>query len=355
MEILDDLFGLRPYAMPQQEKDAFYRKALRELIKFHYSHCPEYKKILDSFNFDLDSEHSFEDMPFLPVRLFKDYTLRSVDVSQIAKTLTSSGTSGNVSKIFLDKETAINQTKALTKILSDFIGLQRLPMIILDSESVIKDRKMFSARGAGILGFSIFGKEKIFAFDETLNLDIEKLSSFCEKHKDSDILIFGFTYLVWTHFYKELMKAKKKLDLSRGILIHGGGWKKMIDQSVDNELFKQSLKEVAGIRRVHNYYGMVEQTGSIYIECEEGHLHCSVFSDILIRKKDFSIGGIKERGMIELYSLLPSSYPGHIILTEDVGEIRGIDDCPCGRLGKYFLIHGRVKEAEIRGCSDTHG
>ncbi|MDP7040605.1 MAG: acyl-protein synthetase, partial [Myxococcota bacterium] len=54
------------------------------------------------------------------------------------------------------------------------------------------------------------------------------------------------------------------------------------------------------------------------------------------------------------FSLLPWSYPGHILLTEDEGEILGEDDCPCGRLGKYFKIHGRIAEAEIRGCSDTH-
>jgi hypothetical protein len=43
-----------------------------------------------------------------------------------------------------------------------------------------------------------------------------------------------------------------------------------------------------------------------------------------------------------------------VLLTEDEGEILGEDDCPCGRLGKYFKIHGRVRGAEVRGCSDTY-
>ena len=30
------------------------------------------------------------------------------------------------------------------------------------------------------------------------------------------------------------------------------------------------------------------------------------------------------------------------------------DNCPCGRYGKYFKIYGRIKNAEIRGCSDTY-
>ena len=100
---------------------------------------------------------------------------------------------------------------------------------------------------------------------------------------------------------------------------------------------------------------MAEQLGSVFVECEYGHMHCSNFSDILIRNPfDFSIVGKRKKGLIELQSLLPTSYPGHVLLTEDEGEILGEDDCPCGRLGKYFKIHGRIKGAEIRGCSDTY-
>ena len=63
---------------------------------------------------------------------------------------------------------------------------------------------------------------------------------------------------------------------------------------------------------------------------------------------------MNEIGLVQLSSILPFSYPGHILLSEDTGEIIGEDDCPCGRLGKTFQIHGRVKHAEIRGCSDTY-
>jgi hypothetical protein len=52
--------------------------------------------------------------------------------------------------------------------------------------------------------------------------------------------------------------------------------------------------------------------------------------------------------------MLPESYPGHSLLTEDEGVILGEDDCPCGRKGKYFKVMGRLKNAEIRGCGDTY-
>ena len=77
--------------------------------------------------------------------------------------------------------------------------------------------------------------------------------------------------------------------------------------------------------------------------------------ECLIERNDFSICDYDEIGLVQLISLLPTSYPGHNILTEDLGRIIGTDDCKCGRLGKYFVIHGRSEKAEIRGCSDTIG
>jgi hypothetical protein len=99
---------------------------------------------------------------------------------------------------------------------------------------------------------------------------------------------------------------------------------------------------------------MVEQTGSIHVECENGFLHTSEFSEIIVRSsKDFSVCDFGTEGIIQLISILPYSYPGQSLLTEDIGVIYGEDDCLCGRKGKYFKVTGRLKSAEIRGCSDT--
>jgi phenylacetate-coenzyme A ligase PaaK-like adenylate-forming protein len=347
MYYIEELLQKRPYSLNKQEKKKVFDDYISKLSKFHYEHSEYYRRICDLLR---------QETPLLPVRLFKEYDLLSVPKEEIVKTLTSSGTTGQaVSKIFLDKRTSAVQTKVLTKITSDFLGNKRLPMIILDTNAVIKNRQLFSARGAGILGFSMLGYDIIYAFDENMKLDIDKIEKYLEKHHDEEILLFGFTFMIWQHFYHELLKNKKRLNLEKGIMLHGGGWKKLIDQSVDNIMFKKCLQDVCGIKQIYNYYGMVEQTGSIYMECEHGRLHTSIFSDInILNHKDFSLCKQHQKGIIQLISLLPMSYPGHNILTEDIGEITGEDDCPCGRLGKTFMIHGRIKSAEVRGCSDTY-
>lgn len=355
----EEILQISPFSLEEKEKETLLTERLKDLTKLHRENCQEYNQILESINFDADSLESYKDIPFLPVRLFKELELKSVPSENVVKTMTSSGTTGQaVSKIYLDRETSSNQQKTMVKIVSDFTGSSRMPMIIIDCPSVVKNRAMFSARGAGILGFSIFGAKKIYALDDDMKLDVEGLQEFLEKYKNQKILLFGFTFMIWQHFYKELLRLKEcgiTFDLSNGILIHGGGWKKLVSEAVSHDEFHRCLKDACGIEHIHDYYGMVEQTGCIYMECECGHLHASVFSDVITRRaKDFSVADIGETGIIQVVSSIPESYPGHSLLTEDEGVVLGIDDCPCGRKGKYFKINGRLKNAEIRGCSDTY-
>lgn len=355
----EELLKISPYSLSKEKKKKILTERLVELTKLHQENCPEYNMILKSIACNTDGIADYEDIPFLPVRLFKELELRSVDKESIIKTMTSSGTTGQaVSKIYLNRETSSNQQKTMVKIVSDFTGSSRMPMIIIDCPSVVKNRKMFSARGAGILGFSIFGSRKIYALDDDMKLNIEGLKEFLAQHEGERILLFGFTFMIWQHFYKELIRLKENgiiFNLSNGILIHGGGWKKLLSEAVSQEEFYARLKDVCGIEHIHDYYGMVEQTGCIYMQCECGHLHASIFSDIIIRRpKDFGVCEKGEPGIIQVVSAIPESYPGHSLITEDEGILLGEDDCPCGRKGKYFKVLGRLRNAEIRGCSDTY-
>lgn len=347
---------LPPYSLNKIEKQQFLLTRLRELSLHHQQYCLPYRRILSAQDFDPATLTNIADLPFLPVALFKKMTLTSVQDDAVVKTMTSSGTSGQqVSRIYLDKQTAMLQQKALANIVSDFIGPRRLPLLIIDSAAVMKDRTLFSARGAGILGFSIFGQERTYALDDDMSLNYDRLDAFLQKHDNKPLLLFGFTFMVWQHFYQQLLKHPQKYDLSRATLIHGGGWKKLQSMAVSASEFARRLNNVCGLERISDYYGMVEQTGAIYMQCEKKHLHASIFSDVIIRNpQDFSVCKIGEPGIIQVISTLPESYPGHSLLTEDEGVLLGEDDCACGRKGKYFSVLGRLQHAELRGCSDTY-
>ncbi len=353
---LQEWLAMPPYSMSGSQKQDRFTQALAQLTSFHRQQCVPYRRVLDVLGVGDGPFERFEDIPFLPVRAFKEHELLSIPRDQVFKTMTSSGTSGqSVSRIYLDRDTAMFQNKVLARLMVELMGKSRLPMLIIDSPSVLKDRQAFSARGAGILGFSLFGQDVTYALDDDMQLNLPAIEAFLARHPGQPVFVFGFTFMVWQHFLLPLQDQGVELAMPEGILLHGGGWKKLQDQAVDSAEFRRRVAVQTGLQRVVNYYGMVEQTGSIFIECGEGHLHASVFSDVVIRDhRDFSALPVGQQGLIEVLSLLPRSYPGHALLTEDLGTLLGQDDCPCGRPGRYFTVHGRVAKAEVRGCSDAY-
>lgn len=345
----------QPYGLRAADKRTMLLQALNELTQWHREHGAPYRQMVDRL-FPPAGARTLDTVPYLPVRLFKTLDLQSAPKSAIVKTLTSSGTTGQaVSRIYLDRETSMRQTRVLAAIMAAFLGKQRLPMVVVDSPDLLKDRTRFNARAAGILGFSVFGRSHFHCLDKDLQLDPDGLEAFLEKFRPDRVLAFGFTFVVWQGLYQGALKAGRRFDFGPGsTLIHGGGWKRLQDQQVSNAEFKRRLREQLGIDRVFNYYGMVEQVGSIFMECEHGHLHSPVFADIVVRDPH-TLAPLPagKPGAIQVLSALPLSYPGHSLLTEDMGVWHGEDDCPCGRPGRYFSVTGRLPQVEMRGCSDT--
>ncbi|MCW8090339.1 LuxE/PaaK family acyltransferase [Alteromonas sp. ASW11-130] len=350
---LDTLFEAGFFSLNQSQKSTILLNCFRYLHVHHAARCEEYQRISALMSSDLKG---YEDLPYLAVRLFKLHELKSIPNIDVFKTLTSSGTTGQIpARIFLDKETSARQSKVLVNIMQQFIGKQRLPMLIIDSPSSLKNAK-FSARNAGIQGMAFFGREHAYALHEDMSLNLEVVNQFVEKHKDKPVLLFGFTFMVWLNFIQALKKQKVQLSFNEGKLVHSGGWKKLIQQQVSNDIFKETVYQVTQIEKVHNFYGMAEQVGSVFVECEKGYLHAPPFADLIIRDpytlKPMLNG---ETGLIQVLSVIPTSYPGYSLLTEDVGTVLGEDDCKCGRLGRYFRVEGRLPKTEVRGCSDTAG
>lgn len=350
-------FGFQgsPYGLNAAQKMPLLLQALNDLTEWHTRRSQPYAEMRHRL-FRPETPQRLIEVPWLPVRVFKTQTLLSVEPREVVKTLTSSGTSGQtVSRIHLDRETAWRQTKALSHIMTHFLGKQRWPMVIVDSPDLLKDRQQFNARAAGILGFSVFGRQHLYALDEGLSLRVDALRHFLQVHSGTPILLFGFTALVWQHLLQASLGLTPPLNLGAGsTLIHGGGWKRLQDQQVSRQTYDQALQTRLGIDRVINYYGMVEQVGSIFMSCEQGYLHAPVHADVLIRDP-LTLEPVAhgQAGVIQVLSALPLSYPGHSLLTEDLGVVHGEDHCPCGRHGTYFSVLGRLPQVELRGCSDT--
>ena len=338
------------FTLPQADRESLLRKELSALTEHHRLRCEPYARILAATGFT--AAGTVADLPWLPVRLFKDHELRSVGADEVVKVLTSSGTTGAVSRIYLDKAAAATQTRQLGATLQTVLGPKRLPMLLVDTRSILSDRRSFSARGAGVLGMATFGRDHAWALDANGRPDLAAIRGFLAAHGDAPFLIFGFTYLVWLHLYE--VAREYGLHLGNGTLVHSGGWKKLVDQAVDPAEFRRRLAADTGLVHVHNFYGMVEQIGTVFLEGPSGgSLYCPDFADVVVRDPEtWAEQPPGQPGLIEVLSTLPTSYPGHVLLTEDLGVLHGIDDGDWP--GKRFSVLGRLPRAEARGCSDTY-
>tara|TARA_B110000003_G_scaffold225016_1_gene225681 strand:- start:25893 stop:26954 length:1062 start_codon:yes stop_codon:yes gene_type:complete len=350
---LDNYYKLSPFSLENNEKNNYLKKFLNELTFHHKKNSKRYNNFLKLYFFQKRFK-KISDIPFLPAKIFKDLDLFSVSKNKIFKVLKSSGTSSsNISKIFLDKDNAERQIRILKKIVEEVLGKTRMPMLIIDSNPRLQDRRSFNARKAAIYGFSIFGKDQTFLLNEKNEIDYEILNNFLRKYGKNKFFVFGFTSFVYENLFKKLLVNKLDTNFKNGILIHGGGWKKMENIKVNKTTFKKNLEIKLKLKNIFNYYGMIEQTGSIFIECKyTNSFVTSIFSDVIIRDKNFNVLEENKKGIVQLLSVLPTSYPGHSILTEDEGKIINVKNCKCGLKGKHFLLYGRLKDSEVRGCSD---
>ncbi|MGH4138830.1 acyl-protein synthetase [Clostridium sp.] len=357
--LIDELVLEEQFNIDQGNKE----KLLLNIILLQLEHNLSNLNIRAMYNklgININNIKTLEQVPYIPVNMFKYFDLRICDMDQVVRVLNSSATTTGIpSKIYLDKKTSIRQTQGLISTLTSFLGTKRRTMLIVDSEDSNRSGDSITARGAAIRGISTFASKIFYVMDNEnnqLKLNIDRLREFEEKYKNEEILVYGFTYILWSKFLKVLNQDGIRLDMPKLKLLHSGGWKKLNSEKVEKKVFAEAVAQVfnTSTTNVIDFYGMVEQAGVVFIDCECGHKHVPNFAEIIIRDvqtlEEVKLG---ESGLIEVMSILGSSYPSQAILTEDIGEYIGIDDCPCGRKGKYFRFKSRVEKAEVRGCGDT--
>ncbi|MDW5563823.1 MAG: hypothetical protein SA339_11400 [Methanomassiliicoccus sp.] len=356
---LEELLRIPPYSLSEKEKEARLLPIIRlgagkALVNRHV------RSMYSKLGVSPESMEDLASVPAVPVRMFKDFDLTTCDPEDIVRVLRSSGTTSHrPSVVPLDKITTTNQTKGLRSILGAYLGDKRRVMLVVDHPGINAPGRELSARGAGARGLSIYAREVVYLLKEEdggLVLDLEALDRARKLASVNEVYVFGFTYIIWSVFCAQMEERGLRMDLPRAVVFHGGGWKKLKDQKVDREVFSSRLSRLLGCdpREVRDFYGMAEQTGVIFVDCEFGHKHVPVFGEVIIR----DVQTLKEcppgkRGLIEVMSVLGHSYYGQAVLTEDVGRMLGTDDCPCGRKGRYFVVEGRAEQAEARGCGDT--
>ena len=138
-----DILSIKPFELTYEAKKKWFIKKIIALCHHHYKNCPPYRRIISSDkNMKIEAD-SLKQIPYLPIQLFKSLDLKSISDQNVLKVLKSSGTSNQQpSKIYLDIETSRRQTTTMIKILQSFLGVDRKPLLIIDTASITNNKSL---------------------------------------------------------------------------------------------------------------------------------------------------------------------------------------------------------------------
>ena len=360
--ITAQLLSMPPYEK-STEADMLYMQALQEELQFHYDHNEAYRQFCNRKGFDPHMPLTdIAQIPPVAVSVFKElgFSLASVPKEDIRLRLQSSATSGTPSTIVVDKETSRRQAKAMVKVMQEVIGRERKPFLVMDIDPRSEFKTLLGARFAAITGYLNFASKAAYflkANEKKVSyFDVQAMQEYLQTLPvEQPVVVFGFTYILYSQVLKALQASQIQLHLPKGSkIIHIGGWKKLESEKVEKSLFNKQLSDIFGIEPtdVVDIYGFTEQMGLNYPDCPCGCKHTSNYVRVLVRDTQTrEVLPVGKEGMLEFISPVPHSYPGNAVLTDDLGYILD-EPCPCGRGGTRFVVTGRLKKAEIRGCGD---
>jgi Acyl-protein synthetase, LuxE len=358
---IDALLAAPPFSLAPAEHHARLLAVLQSELSYAAERDARLRNYLQAWPVDYRAAASVAALPYLPVGAFKaSPPLALVDSEKIIHTLASSATTGQTpSRVALDAPTSRRMMKGVVAIASDFIGSRRRPYLVIDTPATLAGGDELGARAAAIQGLRPFATELACCLigDGTgrPQIDEARLFAFAAKWAQLEVLAYGFTYVIWEHFVRPLRERGIRLEMPNIRVLHSGGWKRLQDQAVAPAAFAAGVAEVFGCatERVLDFYGMVENVGVIYPDCEYGHKHAPAFAAVIVRDP-LTLCPVEEgrQGLVQVCSILPTSFPGFLVLTDDIAEVIRYDGCACGRRGISFRFVKRVPQAEIRGCGN---
>jgi hypothetical protein len=296
-----------------------------EVFRFQAEHCAVYAEYLRLIGADPASITRIEDIPMLPIGLFKSHDIYSAATPpQIV--FTSSATTGMSFSRHLVADTSIYErdfTEGFRLFYGDIkqwsvYGL--LPNYLERTGSSLVYMVDSLIRQAGSGGFYLHNYEKL-------------LSDMAADSRPK--ILIGVTYAL----LELAEKYAPKLDNT--VVMETGGMKGRRKEMSKEELHGL-LCSAFGVERIHSEYGMAELLSQGY-STGEGLFASPPWMRVIVRdiNDPFTHLEAGRRGAIDIIDL-GNIYSCSFIATEDVG-IAYADNT--------FRIEGRITDADIRGCN----
>lgn len=295
-----------------------------EVFRFQAEACAPYREYLELLGVDPAAVECPEQIPFLPIELFKSHRVYcgSNPPQQI---FTSSSTTGQTPSRHYVADLRIYE-EAFTRSFELFYGPAEQTAIFAllpnylerEGSSLIYMVEGLIRRGGG--GFYLY--------------DHDALLRDMEAHQGKKILL-GVSYALWD------LAEEQRGALHDVIVMETGGMKGRREE-LPREEFHRLLCDAFGVQSIHSEYGMAELMSQAYSD-GNGIFRTPPWMRICVRDlndpfrllPNGATGGVN---LIDLANLYSCSF----LQTQDLGKV--YDD-------GSFRILGRISGSEIRGCN----
>lgn len=325
--IQDNINNFRNFILNIKEAD-FTGLAL-SIFQYQYKCNSVYQKYVKLLGVSVDKVKDIQQIPFLPVSLFKSHEVKT-GLWPVQKVYSSSGTTGDISSKHLirDETFYLNNTQVGFEFfygdVSQYLIIALLPSYLeRQGSSLISMMEFFISKAQPGSGFYLNEYSTIIRLIETA------------KTQQKPVLLLGVSFALLD------FAEKFKTDFKNVIVMETGGMKGKRRELIREELH-DVLKSGFNIASVHAEYGMTELFSQAYSK-DGGIFYPSPAMRVLTRPINDPLG-IEKPGKTGILNIIDLANIDTccFIATDDLGIV--FED-------KSFTVSGRMDHSDIRGCN----
>lgn len=314
----------------QISSEAQFRELAMAVFRYQARENPVYRSWLEALKISPEHIHRPEEIPFLPVELFKTQQVISGDMVPVLS-FQSSGTTGAATSTHyvadpdLYRESFLRGFEHFYGNVNQQVIIGLLPAYLErpGSSLVYMCEGLIRASEQPESGFYLYNHDELLALLERLAI------------RQQSTWLIGVSFAL-------LDLAEKEPPVWPGLtVVETGGMKGRRREMIREELH-ETIRKSWPVQRLHSEYGMTELLSQAYLT-DRGRFQCPPWMQVLIRDTndplallpDGRTGGVN---VIDLANLDSCSF----IATQDLGK-----KYPDGS----FDILGRFDNSDIRGCN----
>lgn len=313
----------------QVQPEAFNALAL-DVFRFQALHNPLYNRYLELIGKKIQAVETVQEIPFLPIELFKTYDIQTGDWTP-ERIFSSSGTTGQTTSRHLLHDPDWYRMGARRAFARQYGPVENFCFLALLPSYLERNNSSLVFMAEDFISLSRYAQSGFYLYNMA---DLVKVLSDCVQNNIPTVLL-GVSFALL-----DLAEAFP-MPLEQVIVMETGGMKGRRAE-LTREQLHQVLRTAFQVQHIHSEYGMTELLSQAYSP-GNGRFYPAPTMRVLAREAadPFAIRPWGQNGALNIIDLANVDTLS-FIATDDLGRVA--ED-------HSFEVTGRLDSSEIRGCN----